>query len=302
MSDTVGFIGLGNMGGRIANRLSQVGYDVKGFDIRPGLAEAWGLGPAASIAEACKANVVLLSLPDSRIIERVALEGGGIVDSASPGSTVVDLSTADPASSRRLHAMFAERGVDFLDAGVSGGTSGAAAGTLTIMVGGSEVAFARVRPVLETVGQRLYYMGGSGNGHATKAVNNFLNGITLAATAEAMIVGVKAGLDPAQLLEVLNSSSGRSYATEFRFPRIIKGDYIEGGLSNRLMAKDLDVYTALAREVDVPTILGSICRTIFSIAIGGGYGDKVSNTVVDALGDLVGGVRVQQGPAEDSVP
>ncbi len=293
MSGRVGFIGLGNMGGRMASRLAQAGYQVKGYDVRPGLAESWGVIPAASIADACQAEVVLLSLPDSRVIEQVVLGADGILAAAAAGSTVVDLSTADPASTRRLQAKLAEVGVDYLDAGVSGGPAGAAAGTLTVMVGGSEAGFNRVRPLLEVIGKRLFYMGGPGNGHAAKAVNNFLNGLTLAATAEAMLVGVQAGLDPAQLLEVLNASSGRSYATEFRFPRIIRGDYIEGGLSNRLMAKDLDVYISLARELEVPTILGNTCRTVFALAIAAGYGDRVSNTVVDALGDLIGGVRLQ---------
>jgi len=290
----IGFIGLGNMGSRMAKRLCEAGYSVKGYDIRSHLAEQLGLTAAATVADACAADLVLLSLPDSGVIEQVVLGAGGIRDSARPGLTVVDLSTADPSSTRKLHALLREQGVDYLDAGVSGGVRGAAAGTLSIMVGGPVAVLERVRPVLQLLGQRIYYMGGSGNGHATKAVNNFLNGMSLAATAEAMVVGVKAGLDPTLLLEVLNTSSGRSYATEHRFPNILMGDYMEGGLSNILQAKDLDVYNALARQVKVPTILGEACRTVFSIAIAAGYGEKISNTVVDALGDLAGGVRVQQ--------
>lgn len=298
MTTIVGFVGLGNMGSQMAVRLRDAGYTVLGYDVRLGLAEKLGLEAASTLAAVCEADTVLLSLPDSRVIEAAVMGAEGILAAARPGLLVADLSTANPSSTRKLQALMAAKGAEYVDAAVSGGTAGAAAGTLTIMTGGSPSAVERVRPILSLLGKRIYHMGGPGSGHATKAVNNFLNGITLAATAEAMIVGVKAGLDPTQLLEVLNASSGRSYATEFRFPRIIKGDYIEGGLSNRLMAKDLDVYAALAREVDVPTILGSTCRTVFSIAIGSGYGDKVSNTVVDALGDLVGGVRVQQRPPE----
>lgn len=293
MNATIGFIGLGNMGGRMAVRLRGAGYTVKGYDIRPELADRLGLTAATAAADVCEAEMVLLSLPDSSVIEQVILGPGGVRDAARPGLVVVDLSTAEPSSTRKLHGILAERGVDYLDAAVSGGPAGAAAGTLTIMVGGEPLVLERVRPVLEVLGKRIYYMGGPGNGHATKAVNNFLNGMSLAATAEAMVVGVKAGLDPSQLLEVLNASSGRSYATEFRFPRILKGDYLEGGLSNALMAKDLDVYNALARQVRAPSLLGEVCRSVFAIAIGTGYADKVSNTIVDVLGNLAGGVRIQ---------
>jgi 3-hydroxyisobutyrate dehydrogenase len=211
---------------------------------------------------------------------------------------VVDLSTASPSASRDHHGYLAERGIRFIDAGVSGGPAGAEAGSLTLMVGGDMEVLEEVRPILEQIGSRIYHMGDPGNGHATKAVNNYLNGVNLAASAEAMVVGVKAGLDPELLLEVINESTGANWATKNRFPRIIEGDYIEGGLSNRLMAKDLDLYLALADEAGAPTVLGSSCRTVFGIAIASGYEDRVSNTVVDAIGDIAGGTRLQGRPGK----
>ncbi len=293
-------VGLGNIGGRMAVHLESTGADVVGFDVRGHRAAELGLIGAATLAEACEADVILLSLPSDAAIDAVVLGPDGVREHASRSAVVVDLSTASPSATRTRHAALSERGVELLDAGVSGGPRGAEAGTLTLMVGGSEAALDHVRPVLLGIGQRIFHLGAPGTGHAAKAVNNYLNGINLAAAAEAMVVGVKAGLDPELLLEVINSSSGRNWATENRFPSVLQGDYMEGGLSNALMAKDLDLYLALAAETSAPALLGSACRTVFGMAVARGYDQRVSNTVVDALGDLAGGVRVQPGawPAE----
>lgn len=288
-------VGLGNIGGRMAVHLRSTGADVAGFDVRGHRASELGLREAGTLAEACTADVILLSLPSDAAIDAVVLGPDGVREHASRGAVVVDLSTASPAATRERHAALLERGVELLDAGVSGGPRGAEAGTLTLMVGGSEAALDGVRHVLLGIGQQIFHLGGPGTGHAAKAVNNYLNGINLAAAAEAMVVGVKAGLDPELLLEVINSSSGRNWATENRFPSVLKGDYMEGGLSNALMAKDLDLYLALAAETSAPALLGSVCRTVFGVAVARGYDQRVSNTVVDALGDLAGGVRVQPG-------
>ncbi|MGH3395588.1 MAG: NAD-binding protein [Streptosporangiaceae bacterium] len=139
-------------------------------------------------------------------------------------------------------------------------------------------------------------MGGSGAGHVTKVLNNFLNGVTLAATAEVMVAGKKAGLDLAQLLEVINTSSGVSFASLNRFPRIIQGDYLEGGLTGRLMAKDVRLYLTLAENLGVSTLVGPATLTAFQVSNALGYADLISNRVVDAYGDLAGGVRVASKP------
>ena len=177
---------------------------------------------------------------------------------------------------------------------------GADAGTLTLMAGGDEAALERLQPVFDVIGERVFHLGPAGSGHAAKAVNNYLNGMNLAATAEAMVVGVKAGLDPRRLLEVINTSTGSNWASQNRFPRIVEGDYIEGGLSNALMAKDLDLYLGMAAQLDVPAFLGSACRSAFAIAMAQGRRDAVSNTIVDVLGDLAGGVRLQDDESGDA--
>ena len=291
---TAAMIGLGNLGGRMAVRLRDQGIAVVGFDVRPDRAGELGLAAASSMREACRNEVVLLSLPSDAVIDEVILGAGGVRDCASPGTVAVDLSTASPARTRERHEALAQRGIALLDVGVSGGPKAAESGTLSLIAGGDTSVIERVRPVLEAIGNRLFHVGGPGSGHAAKVLNNYLNGVNLAATAEAVVLGVRAGLDPRLLLEVLNASTGANWATANRFPSIIEGDYLEGGLSNDLMAKDLDLYLDLARENGAPALIGSTTRALFGVAIAIGYGGQVSNTVVDAIGDLAGGTRVQK--------
>ena len=293
---TVGVVGRGNMGGRIARRLVDGGEDVVGFDLDAARAADAGARVAAWLAEvASAADVVLLSLPDSPAIEAVI---DAIEDDLREGQVVVDLSTAGPASTIAIHERLAARGVAYVDAGISGGAAGAEAGTLTIMAGGEAEALDAVRPVLAHFAATVHHMGASGSGHVAKLINNFLNAVSLAATAEAMIAGRKAGLDLRQLLEVVNASSGVNFATLNRFPRIVEGDYLEGGLTSDLMAKDLMLYLDLVRELGVTSLNGPPCLAAFHLAAALGYGDQISNRVVDALGDIAGGVRIHDQTRE----
>jgi 3-hydroxyisobutyrate dehydrogenase len=293
---TVGVVGLGNMGGRIARRLADGGEDVVGFDLVATRAADAGARAAASLAEvASEADVLLLSLPSSPAIEAAV---GELEAHLRAGQVVVDLSTAAPASTVAIHERLAALGVAYVDAGISGGAAGAEAGTLTIMAGGEAEALDAVRPVLAHFSATVHHMGASGSGHVTKLINNFLNAISLAATAEAMVAGRKAGLDLRQLLEVLNASTGVNFATLNRFPAIVEGDYLEGGLTSDLMAKDLMLYLDLARELGVTSLNGPPCLAAFHLAAALGYGDQISNRVVDALGDIAGGVRIHDQTRE----
>jgi 3-hydroxyisobutyrate dehydrogenase len=291
----VGVIGLGNMGGRMARRLVDHGYQVVGFDTRPGQAEAAGTRPAASVGEVVESSdVVLLSLPDSHVVEHVVLGAGGVSARGRAGQVVVDLSTAAPSSTVRIHEQLAAGGVAYLDAGISGGAAAAEKGTLTIMAGGPAEVLEQVAWVFEPIATKVVWMGGSGAGHTTKLLNNFLNAVSLAATAEVMVAARSAGLDLVRLLDVLNSSSGVNFATLNRFPSIVKGDYLEGGLTGSLMTKDISLYIDRVRELGVPCLNAAGPMATFGLANNLGYADQISNRVVDAIGDVSGGIRLYE--------
>ena len=290
-----GMIGLGNMGGRIARRLRDAGLPVQGYDRSSSQAAASGIAAAGSISElAAAVDVVFLSLPDSGAVEEVVFGDGGLLERARERQIVIDLSTAAPSSTVKIHAALGERGVAFVDAGISGGAAAAEQGTLTIMAGGSKQALDAVAPLLATFSARVHHMGESGSGHVAKLLNNFLNAISLAATAEVMVAAKQADLDLPQFLDVVNHSSGVNFATLNRFPRIIEGDYLEGGLTSALMAKDVRLYLEYLQQVGVTSFTGPACLGAFNLAGALGYGDQISNRVVDAIGDVAGGVRIQQ--------
>ena len=298
----IGFIGLGNMGGRMTGCLLRAGREVLGFDARAENVEAVGATLAQSSGDVMDASdVVLLSLPDSRVVEAVVLGDGGILGHARRGQVVVDLSTSAPDSTRRIHGLFAEQGVDYVDAGISGGAAAAEKGQLTLMVGGEEKALDSVRDVLGDFATNVFHVGESGAGHTTKLLNNFLNAVALSSTAEVMVAAKKAGLDLSTVLDVFNSSSGVNFATMNRFPKIIQGDYLKGGLTNTLMMKDVTLYAELVSQLGVASLNSAGPLASFGLARALGYADEISNTVVDAIGDISGRVRLHDGvPTEDA--
>jgi 3-hydroxyisobutyrate dehydrogenase len=289
----IGFIGLGNMGGRMTRRLVDAGIAVLGFDAVADRIAATGAEPAGTLRDVMSfADVVMMSLPDSKVVEAVVEGEGGVLAHCRSGQIVVDLSTAAASSTIRLAKRFAERGVHYVDAGISGGAAAAEKGTLTLMVGGDASAVETLQWAFKPISAKVAYMGASGTGHTTKLLNNFLNAVSLAASAEVMVAGKKAGLDLHLLLEVLNSSSGVNFATLNRFPKIVDGDYLEGGLTGKLMTKDVVLYVDRARELGVTSLNAAGPLASFGLGTALGYGDVISNRVVDAIGDVSGGVRL----------
>ena len=294
MTDRIGFIGLGNMGGRMTRRIVDGGVPVDGFDMQKDAIVAAGATPVESAAAVVAASdVIFLSLPDSKVVEKVVLDDDFIA-ALKEGSVVVDLSTAAPSSTQKIQARLAEVGVDYLDAGISGGAAAAEKGALTLMVGGDAAALERVQPVLAHFATNVFHMGASGAGHSTKLLNNFLNAVSLAATAEVMVAAKKAGLDLGTVLDVLNASSGVNFATLNRFPKIITGDYLKGGLTNALMMKDVVLYVDHLHELGVSSLNAPGPLASFGLANALGYRDEISNTVVDAIGDVSGHVRLHE--------
>lgn len=292
----VGLIGCGNIGGRVAQVLLRADWDVRVFDLDRARAEATGGRVVERPVDLVDAPIVLLSLPSSREVEAVVAGDGGLLEVAPPGLRIVDLTTADPASTRRLQHRAAARGIGLVDAGVTGGAAVIGRGEAVLLVGGEEQDIAAVRPVLEAISSQVLLMGGPGAGHATKAVNNVLNAVTLVATGEAMLAGVQSGLDPARLLEAINAGSGASWASANRFPRIVAGEEMTGGLSVALMAKDVDVFLRLAEEAGTPTEVAEACVAIYRRAVEAGYGDEVANAVVTAMG---GGIPLHERAVRD---
>ena len=289
----VGLIGVGNMGGRIGRRLHETGTDIVGYHRDPEKVRRWGLAPVGSVRELTESvDVVLLCLPDSPVVESVVAGEDGVLAAARSGQVIVDTTSALPQSTRALAGEAAARGLDYVDAPVSGGARSAPTGQLTLMVGGAPEAVARVRWLFERIASSVHVMGPAGSGHLTKILNNFLNAVSLAATSEVMVAGRSAGLDMHALLDVLSVSSGRNYAVETRFPSIIEGDYLEGGITVDLMIKDVVSYLDQVTRLHGVSPAGSGVLSAFRLAAALGYGDQINNRVVDAIGDAAGGVRL----------
>ena len=272
-ADTVGFIGLGNMGIPMTRRLVKAGYQVRGFDTSVGALanfEAIGTSDAGGGATAVTeigsvgdgADAVILMLPDSNVVERVLLgrlasepadgPGGGLLANLAPGTVVIDMSSSDPARTRVLAELVAAAGMTLIDAPVSGGVSGAQAGTLMIMVGGPAAAFARFKPMLSAIGKRVVHAGDVGAGHAVKALNNLMSAAHLLASSEALIAGRRFGLDPAVMLEIINGASGRSGSTENKWPNYVLTEKYDAGFPVRLMVKDIRLALSIEHATGVP--------------------------------------------------
>ncbi|MFY1671559.1 NAD(P)-dependent oxidoreductase [Plantactinospora sp. WMMB334] len=266
MTETVAFVGLGNMGGPMSARLVRAGYQVRGFDpaepARQALAGAGGTA-APDLAGAVRgASVIVLMLPNSDVVEATVHDGGFV---AEPGATVVDMSSSEPMRTRALAAELAERGVTLVDAPVSGGVSRARSGELTIMTGGEPADLDRVAPILAHLGTATR-AGAVGSGHAVKALNNLLSATHLLVTCEAILAGERFGLDPETMLSIFNRSSGRSGSTENKWPTFILPGSYDSGFGLRLMLKDMRIATGLADQVGTPDPLGHAAAELWARA------------------------------------
>jgi len=243
--DTIGFIGIGNMGAPISMRLQDAGFALVVYDARAeALApiEAHGAKRASSPAEvASQAETVVLSLPTPEIAEAVALGPGG-VSSGNAVKRVVDLSTTGPRMAHAIGQALARKAVMLIDAPVSGGVAGARAGTLAVMVACARADYDALEPMLKIIGRPFHVGTRPGLGQTMKLVNNLLSGAALAVTSEAVVMGVKAGLEPDIMIDVLNAASGRNSATQDKFPRSILPRRFDAGFSTGLMYKDLKLF------------------------------------------------------------
>lgn len=266
---TIGFIGLGNMGFPMASRLIAAGHDVVAFDTQaPALDRITALGahPSASPKDvADRAETVLVSLPTPAVSLAVATGPDGVIE-GSRVERYVDLSTVGSHTAVQIHDRLSERNIAVLDSPVSGGVGGAERGALAIMVSGPRTAFEATRPVLDALGRPLYVGDKPGAAQTMKLANNILAANVLAATAEVFVMGVKAGLDPAVMIEVLNAGSGGTSASRDKFPRSILPRTFDYGFATGLMVKDVRLYLSEARalgvSVDIADTIGRLWETL----------------------------------------
>jgi 3-hydroxyisobutyrate dehydrogenase len=263
----VGFVGLGNMGAPMARHLAGAGYALMAADSNPDALQRFcsaahcEAGSLAEIGRACR--LVITMLPDGKAVRQVLLGEGGIAAALAPGSVVLDMTSAEPVGTRELGQTLQRSAISLVDAPVSGGVKRAVEGKLAIMAGGEPAAIDRCRPVLAALGQ-VFIAGGSGSGHAVKALNNYLSAVALAATAEAMMAGESFGIDPKVMLEILNHSTGRNTATEQKYPAFVLPRTFNSGFALGLMAKDLRIALDLATAVGTPASLLRECSELWN--------------------------------------
>ena len=296
----IAFIGVGNMGLPMVRNLLAAGHEVRTYDISPeALAEAVQAGAreATSLADAVTAaEIVITMLPEGRHVRAVYLGDGGndgIIGHASGEALLADCSTIDIASAREVAAAAAEAGYEMIDAPVSGGVSGATAGTLTFMVGGSAVGFARAEPILAAMGRNVAHVGGPGHGQAAKICNNMMAGIAIIGASEVACLGEALGLDARTLYGVLSTSSGQTWMMDHMHP--VPG-IVESSAANRdyapgfkvaLMAKDLGLAQSAAADTGTSTPLGANAAALFRMMCQNGAGELDCSAVYKLLhGDL----------------
>lgn len=270
MTRTVGFVGLGNIGEPLCRRLLARGVELLVHDVNDAavarLSDSSAIPLPTPRDVAARADVVFLSLPNSAIIEAVALGEDGLIRGFTPGKVLIDTSSARPSSTRRLAALFAERGVTMLDAPVSGGVARAKQGQLAVMVGGDRLVFEAHRDLLTAFGDQIFYLGDVGNGHTAKALNNLLSATTLASAVETVLLAERAGLKPAEFIDVVNASSGRSNSTEVKFPRYIMPESFDSGFGLGLLNKDVTIALETAAECGAPLFIGSLVGQLWAAA------------------------------------
>ena len=289
MAISVGFIGVGNMGNPMAGNVLKAPVPMTVFDMNPKVMEnlvkagARRAGSAREVVD--QSEILLTSLPASAEVEAIYLEPGGLVERAKPGTILIDLSSVLPSTPRKIEPVAKARGVHFLEAPVSGGVSGAQAATLAIMVGGEAGPLERARPVLLAIGPNIFHVGPVGAGNTMKAINNMMACVNSVAMMEGLVLGVKAGLDPMTIYEVVKASSGGSKALE-RIPRAMIPRNFEPGFKVALMNKDLETFNTIAKELHVPVSFSNVAQRYQQAAMAAGLGEQDTSVVLTIIEKL----------------
>ena len=289
----IGFIGLGNMGLPMAQNLLKAGHQVEGFDVFGSQVEklvAAGGASAGSVkVAASRADVVITMLPSGKEAREVYLGEMGILDSANPGTLLIDSSTIDVESARVIAAAAEAKDLLMIDAPVSGGVGGAQAATLTFMVGGPDRAFERAKSILEVMGKTIVHAGGAGNGQAAKICNNMILGVSMIAVSEAFVLAEKLGLDAQKLFDISSKSSGQCWSLTTYCP--VPGpvptspanrDY-QAGFTAAMMLKDLRLAQDAARASNATTPLGAEAASLYTLFVGHGHAGRDFTGIIRLL-------------------
>jgi 3-hydroxyisobutyrate dehydrogenase-like beta-hydroxyacid dehydrogenase len=296
MSEHLGFVGVGRMGGRMARRMIQAGHKLTIFDTSDAAVKpltdmgAERADSPAAVASACE--IVIVSLPTPAVVHEVALEANGIAEGKRV-KIFVDMSTTGASYARKIAEGLAAKGIVAVDAPVSGGLAGAEKGTLAVMVSGPDELLARLKPVLEPCGTVFFVGRKPGMGQTMKLLNNMLSATALAISSEAVVMGVKAGLDPQQILDVINAGTGRNSATADKFPRFVLPRTFNAGFAIGLFNKDIRLCLEEADALGVPMVVGTAVRQLLAITLASeGYDSDITEIVKPV--DRWAGVEVKK--------
>jgi 3-hydroxyisobutyrate dehydrogenase len=287
----VGVLGLGTMGGAMAANLARAGFPLVAWNRTAGRTaglEALGVGVAATPAAlAAATDIVLVCVSDTPDVETVLFDPDGVAAGVAPGTLVIDCSTIDPAATRRFAARLAAQGVAFVDAPVTGGSEGARNATLAILVGGAPADVERARPVLQAIGRTVTHLGPVGAGQAAKAVNQVILAGTYLGVAEGLVLALKAGLDPAQVVEALSGGAAQSWVLANRSGRMLANDY-PLGFKVALHLKDLGIALAMARETGAVLPVAALAAQLESGLVATGHADDDMSALARAIRGLSG--------------
>jgi 3-hydroxyisobutyrate dehydrogenase len=271
--DIIGFIGIGNMGWPMAANLVRKGYKVLAWDTvaeqRRRFAREFDSREVQSTAELSEASVIITMLPTGPIVRDalMATSQGSLESKLRPGTIVIDMSSSEPVGTQELGAALGSRGIILIDAPVSGGVARAIDGSLAIMIGSDHPeTIEQVRPVLSTLGKRLFLTGKLGSGHAMKALNNLISATTFTVASEALIIGERFGLDPATMVDIINVSTGRSFATEIPIKEHVLTKAFATGFSVGLMTKDVKIAAGLADAIGIEAPVGHLVHDLLAQA------------------------------------
>jgi 3-hydroxyisobutyrate dehydrogenase len=287
----VGFIGLGTMGAAMAASVQRAGFSLIAWNRSPGRGDALAAAGATlaptPAAVAAASDVVIVCVSDTRDVEAVLFGEDGVAAGAAPGTLVIDCSTIDPGETRAFAARLAARGIRFVDAPVTGGSEGAVKATLAILVGGEAADVERARPILQAMGTSITHFGPAGAGQAAKAVNQVILAGTYLGVAEGMVLAIKAGLDPEQVVTALSAGAAQSWVLANRSGRMLANDY-PLGFKVALHLKDLGIALALAREAGAALPVSALAAQLEAGLIANGHGDDDMSALARAIRSLSG--------------